>query len=107
MDRVSERGAQGRVRRLKPPPLCVSFCAHSAAWQRRQYGNHFALMHFSGLTRLTVSRDSRSPEISLMKIMGVHRSLERDKQRERERGGKGGGGREGEEEMEHRSYRPL
>lgn len=42
------------------------------------YGNHSALMHFSGPAWLTVdSRDwhSRSPEIGFMRIMSARRSL--------------------------------
>lgn len=75
--------SQGHVCRLKPslPAFC---CAHSVAWRRRQYGNHSALMHFSGPTWPTVSRGSRSPEIGLMRITSVRRSLERNRERKRE-----------------------
>ena len=62
-------------------PLCISLrafrsLAASPIWEPLRLNAFFR-------TWSTVSRDSRSPEINLMRIMGVHRSLERDKQRER------------------------
>lgn len=76
---LSSLRVSGTCPRIEIAPPHVSLHVAHSVTERvpPMYGNHFALMHFSGLARSADGRRrSRSPEIGFMRITSACRSLE-------------------------------